>query len=228
MTERKREHFPPTLNTWIGAKLRDGTLGRGEVNRHVMEAYEGPLRIYLLGTSWRTLGEPEDIINGFLADRLDREEFFEKWRGSGKRLRHWLINALHFYLKELWRRDKRHDAASLNASADEVDDAPGVFDRELDRSWARSVVSAACRDAQATCQADGLEDHWRLFLRHHMDGVSYRQCAVEFGVDPKRCAVMVRTASTRFREAMQERLRKDGVPEVELDAELAHLQEVIS
>jgi len=232
MAGEKREHFPPTLNTWIGEQMQDGSAGRGEINRHVMEAYEAPLRIYYLGSSWRTLGEPEDIINGFLADRLDREEFFNRWQASGKRLRHWLINALHFYLKELWRKTRRHDAASLNASINGDGDPTGqddlgVLDGEVDRMWARAVVSAACRDAQASCQAGGLEAHWRLFLRHHLDGIPYRQCAAEFDVDPKRCAVMVRTASTRFREAVRERLLQDGVAQTELDAELAHLQEVI-
>ncbi len=232
MTEQKREHFPPTLNTWIGERMQGGTMAREEINRYVMEAYEAPLRIYYLGSSWRTLGEPEDIVNGFLADRLDREEFFNKWQSSGKRLRHWLINAMHFYLKELWRKEHRHDAARIDASSrDEDNGCPvdsGVLDGEMDRIWARAVVSAACRDAEASCRADGLGDHWRLFLRHHLDGVPYRQCSTEFDVNPKRCAVMVRTASARFREAVQERLRQDGVAPSEFEEELMHLQEVIS
>ncbi|MDP6891509.1 MAG: hypothetical protein QF471_09280, partial [Phycisphaerales bacterium] len=65
MSEPKREHFPPTLNTWIGLQMGDGTMGRGAINRHVMEAYEEPLRIYFMGSSWRSLGEPHEIINGF-------------------------------------------------------------------------------------------------------------------------------------------------------------------
>jgi DNA-directed RNA polymerase specialized sigma24 family protein len=232
MVEQKREHFPPTLNTWIGEQMAGGTMGRGEINRHIMEAYEEPLRIYFLGSSWRTLGEPEEIVNGFLADRLDREEFFAKWQASGKRLRHWLINALHFYLKEQWRKERRHDAARLDSGGDDDDThgmaEPGTEDREVDRTWARALVATACRDAQASCRADGLDDHWQLFIRHHLDGLPYRDCAAEFEVDPKRCAVMARTAAGRFREALQERLRQDGVPDAEIDEELMQLQEAIS
>ena len=230
MADAKREHFPPTLNTWIGEQMKVGTVGRVEINRHVMEAYVTPLRIYYLGTSWRTLGEPADIINGFLADRLDREEFFTKWQTSGKRLRHWLINALHFYLKELWRKERRHDALSIDQDEDGArnTEEPATIDREVDRNWARSLVAAACRDAQASCQEDGLGEHWELFIRHHLDGVAYADCVREFGVDPKRCAVMVRTASDRFRSAVQERLRQDGVPDAEIDEELVSLQEAIS
>jgi DNA-directed RNA polymerase specialized sigma24 family protein len=232
MSEPKREHFPPTLNTWIGLQMGDGTMGRGAINRHVMEAYEEPLRIYFMGSSWRSLGEPHEIINGFLADRLDREEFFAKWQTSGKRLRHWLINALHFYLKELWRREKRHDAARLGGAGDGDDERgvndPEVLDPEVDRVWARALVAAACRDAQASCRADNLDEHWQLFMRHHLDGLPYRDCAAEFDVDPKRCAVMARTAANRFREALQQRLKQDGVSAEEIDEELMKLQEAIS
>lgn len=225
MTDSSQDAFPPTLNTWLAARLDDGTTARAAINRHVMEAYEAPLRIYYLGTSWRTFGEPDDIINGFLADRLDRPDFFAKWQTSDKRLRHWLINALHFYLKEQWRRERRHDASSF---ADESWGGGSDLDQEIDRAWARALVSAACRDAQQSCIEDDLETHWRLFIRHHLDDIPYRQCAEEFGVDPKRCAVMVRTASTRFRAALHDRMRQDGVGPEDLDDELLHLQEAIS
>jgi DNA-directed RNA polymerase specialized sigma24 family protein len=231
MSSEKKNHFPPTLCTWIEGRLDDGTIGRDAINRHVMESYELPLRIYYLGTSWRTLGEPEDIINGFMADRLERPNFFTQWKSSGKRLRHWLINALHFYLKEQWRRDRRHDAMSIDRGTSEDTDhsafEPSMNDRDVDRAWAKSLVASAIRDAQQSCVADGYEDHWRLFMRHHLDGINYRQCADEFDVDAKRCAVMVRTAATRFRTAIQARLLQDGVPEDELPDEVAGLQEAL-
>ena len=138
MSSEKKNHFPPTLCTWIEGRLDDGTIGRDAINRHVMESYELPLRIYYLGTSWRTLGEPEDIINGFMADRLERPNFFTQWKSSGKRLRHWLINALHFYLKEQWRRDRRHDAMSIDRGTSEDTDhsafEPSFSDRDVDRA----------------------------------------------------------------------------------------------
>lgn len=222
MTRTAQDDFPQTLNTWLCEQIDKTNADVGKVNRHVMEAYHAPLKAYLLCTSWRRSGEPDEIINGFLADRLDREDFFAKWRASGLRLRRWLVNALHFYLKEQWRRERRHDAEPIE------DQEPDHIDDQVDRAWARSLVTAACKDAHESCVADDLEGHWQLFVRHHVDGVPYDRCAAEFDVDPKRCAVMVRTATSRFRAALKARLQADNVGPDQLDAELLHLQEVLS
>ncbi|MCH2139618.1 MAG: hypothetical protein MK100_01120 [Phycisphaerales bacterium] len=229
MDESQKDHFPPTLHTWIGEKIGLGVEGRDDINQYIMEAYEPPLRIYLRSTSWGNWQDLDEIINGFLADRLDREDFFAKWQASGKRLRHWLINALHFYLKEEWRRERRHDAARLGDGGEEDPGAivqdPVNLEQEINCVWAKSVIAAACKDAEASCQADGLDSHWALFIRHYLDGRSYRDCAVEFNVDPKRCAVMARTATQRFRQALHQRLQDDGVPAEDLDHEIMLLQE---
>src|SRR5882672_12709738 len=97
----KKDVFPRTLGTWIGRKLQEGKAGRAEVNRHLMSVYAWPLQVYFRGSSDRWLGEPEDIVQGFFADRLDREEFLPGCQESGLRLRRWLMNGFCFYLKEL-------------------------------------------------------------------------------------------------------------------------------
>ena len=96
--------FPQTRRTWIDDALDRGGDGVHDVNGHIMETYAWPLRVYYLGTNSRWLGEPDDVIDGFFADRLARDSFLGDWRASGLRLRRWLINAFCFYLLELRRR----------------------------------------------------------------------------------------------------------------------------
>ena len=86
----KQDAFPQTLRTWIGARLVDGHAGRADVNRHLMTVYLRPLKIYFMGTSERWLGEPDDVVSGFFADRLARENFLDDWIASGVSLRRWL------------------------------------------------------------------------------------------------------------------------------------------
>jgi DNA-directed RNA polymerase specialized sigma24 family protein len=218
----KPDAFPQTLQTWINARLEDGQLGRLDVNNHIMTTYALPLRVYLLGSSWRRFGEVDEIINGFFAGRLDKPEFFTQWRASGKRLRYWLINALRFHLQEQYRRVKRDHADALPDDPDEA-----KAHRDFDRAWAMSLIREACRDAQRQCAEESLQDHWSVFHQHHVEGVAYRDIAAAMDISPGRCAVMVRTATSRFKQAMADRLQLDGTPDAALDDEIDVLLEAI-
>jgi hypothetical protein len=220
--------FPSTLNTWIDDERRRGLSGQLAVNHYVMSAYAWPLRVYYLGTNMRWLGEPDEIIDGFFASRLAHDDFYEKWRGSGKRLRHWLINALHFYLREQLQKSRRdRTVAAPGAEAGDVTFS-GDPDRETDRIAAQAFVREAMNLAAQTCRDKNLGDHWSLFLRHHVDGRDFNELAREFSVDAARAAVMSRTAQRHFHLALREIIARDGVPDDQIDAEIQLLLERIS
>ena len=220
-----RDIFPQTMSTWIDDRLGEGSEGREALNRHVMSVYADPLRVYYLGTSYRRqLGDPDDVIQGFFASRLDRPDFLEKWSGSGLKLRRWLMNALLFYLREQIKQNKlrstRHPP--LDLMAEPGDDAPD----EGDAAWAVSVVRSACVATAAACEAVDQKAHWDLFFLHRMRGRSYLSLAQEFDITPKRASVMVRTVERKFRDQVRRSIMIDGVPEDQVDGEIRHLLEV--
>jgi hypothetical protein len=223
-----RNVFPATQHTWLVNELvNGGPTAFGRVNQHVMTVYAHPLKVYYLGSSWRSSGEPDDIVNGFFANRLSRETFLKDWQSSGLRLRRWLMNGLLFYLKENYRRQVRDGAVTPLP-----DEASGTWsggpEAAFDRAWAESLVRAAWAMAQERCTASGQQTHWDLFIRHHLNGEPYRNLAEAFGVTPGRAAVMVRTSSGKFRSALREVIAADGVPDDEVDQELQQLMEVMS
>ena len=221
----KPDVFPKTMGTWIDQKLQEGSVGRDVVNTHIMSVYAHPLKVYFLGSSMRSLGEPDDMVDGFFASRLQRNNYFDQWRESGLRLRRWLMNGFLFHLKEEIRRQNRHGDSTM---VEELD-SPGSSnpDVEFDRAWAMSMVQDAWRDAAASCEEGGLGDHWRLFIRHHVDGMPYKQFVEEFDVSPSQAAVMVRTATGRFKNALRMRILLDGVHEEEVDGALQRLMEIM-
>ena len=101
-------------------------------------------------------------------------------------------------------------------------------DDDFDRAWAMAMVRDAWTDAAKSCEADGLGDHWRLFIRHHVDGLAYKEFVHEFDVTPSQAAVMVRTATGRFKKAVRHRILMDGVLEVDVDEELQRLMEIMA
>jgi DNA-directed RNA polymerase specialized sigma24 family protein len=222
----KQDVFPNTMRTWIHARLDEGNAGRDLVNKHIMSVYSHPLKVYFLGSSLRTLGEAEDMVAGFFASRLDREGYFDQWQESGLRLRRWLMNGFLFHLREEIRRQKRDGKSSLGE--DPITPMTDSPDADFDRAWAIAMVRDAWSDASMSCEKDGLGDHWRLFIRHHVEGLPYKEFVDEFEVSPSQAAVMVRTATTRFKNAVRDRILIDGVRESEVNSEIERLMEIMT
>jgi len=223
-----KDHFPQTLKTWIHQKLEEGHRGREELNRYVMGIYSGPLQVYCRGTGSFHLGEPDDIVSGFFADRLSRNDYFEGWKESGLRLRRWLMNGLGFYLKEQAREQRHAGASSRNETEMEAStpDNTAEVEADMDRAFAVSVVRLALAETQKTCDTKGLREHWRIFHKHYYDGLPYAEFTQEFGVGAARAAEMARTVAGKFRSALRGILASDGARESEIDTEIETLLEL--
>ncbi|MHC4414143.1 MAG: sigma-70 RNA polymerase sigma factor region 4 domain-containing protein [Planctomycetota bacterium] len=224
-----RDVFPTTQITLIGRLLGGGPAGRVEAGRHIMTVYDRPLRVYLTGSSFRTLGDPSEIVEGFFAHRLGREGFLEDWLQSGRRLRYWLIRAFKNYLQEQIRLAKRRrrapDRARYDTAPDEADanDPETLFHREA----ALAIIREAYRLTERDCRSVALDDHWRAFVSHHLDGRDYRTLGAELDVAPGRAKVMARTAANRFRARLREMITWSGAQDQEIDLEIQALVEAL-
>jgi DNA-directed RNA polymerase specialized sigma24 family protein len=213
------------MSTWLSARLRSGEAGRLDAGRHVMDVYAHPLRVYFLGSSFRALGDAEDMVNGFFADRLQRPHFLERWADSGRPLRYWLIVGFKHYLYETARAERRADAGQLAESINGDDSGPI---RGFDREVGRALVAEAARRAEAQCLESNLAEHWDLFRRHFIDEAPFARVAPEFGVSPERAAVMARTAAHRFKRALRDMVAWEGATDEQVDQEIARLMEAVS
>ena len=221
----KKDVFPPdTSKTWIVLRLEEGEQGRKEVNHHVMSLYARPLEVYFLGTPYRTIGEPSELVQGFFADRLSRASYLTDWHKSGLRLRRWLMNGFSMYLKETARRsraDRRRVNLPVKGIAVDADCADA-----LDRAFAKAIIEEALARAKDSCQSEGLTEHWTVFTRHFYDGVSYGDLVDELGITPSRAAVMARTAAQRFKRVLRDLVARDGACPPEIDDEIRLLLEI--
>ncbi|MEQ8766795.1 MAG: hypothetical protein RL885_22975 [Planctomycetota bacterium] len=221
----KRDVFPKTQRTWIDEQLEGGEGGRSSVNRHIMHVYASCLRVWFLGSSYRGKGDAEDVIRGFFADRLAREDFLDRWRASDKRLRHWLINAFHFYLKE--QRRASHRQKRWHALPEEIESSSEPPARVIDRAFAESLVQEASEKVLNVCRSKGQESYWKIFLEHHVERIPYRDLGARFGVSAEKAAVMARTAERRFIRTLREFVGRDGTKADEIDREIQALLESI-
>jgi DNA-directed RNA polymerase specialized sigma24 family protein len=215
--------FPATQYTLIGRMLNDRD--RLSACKHVMSVYAEPLRVYFLGSSFRSLGEPDDIVEGFFASRLSRDAFLNDWQTSSRQLRFWLMTAFKHYLFEQVRALKNErQRATLQA---EVESPCDRSEHEFHRETALALVREAMRMAEETCCECGFEDHWRVFVRHHVDGRSYEQLHDELGIDQKKFTAMARTAGNKLKAALRELIAWNDASEEDIDREIISLMEVI-
>lgn len=207
--------FDPTPRTTMVQWMKSNE--RARVREFLMRSYLDPLAGYLAATSFRRLGEPRDVVAGFFASRLDRDDWLESWRDSGTRLRRWLMTGLLFYCREEIRRQQRTAPVEVEEPI-----APSA-EQQFEAEYAQTLVRTATESARAACEADGLVRHWNLFLRHFVEGTTYEVLARDESLSVGQVNGMVRTAMTRFRKAVGEAILMDGADPRELDAEIQAL-----
>jgi hypothetical protein len=181
----------------------------------------------MLATSYRSLGDADDIVQGFFADRLDRTDFFTKWQESGKRLRYWLINAFLYFLQESVKRKKR-DGKYVELPEEPTGRPEIGPDEAIDWLFAALTVRRALDETQNECQKRGLVDHFKVFELHDKDGIPYSELLDRFEVTEIRAACMARTARSLFKETLRSFYRKEGATESEIDREIEELMQLLS
>ncbi len=224
-----RDAFPQTLNpTWWDIRLEGGDeASMRELRNHIMTIYAEPLKAYYYGSSFREMGDADDIVQGFFSDRLSRPDYLRQWRSSGKKLRRWLMNGLCFYLRECIHKENQRDATGTHALA-ELAASDETQSQAMDLAFLRSVVQSALETARKECSERGLVDHWEYFYAYHLQGRSCDDLAAQHSIDRDRMWVMIRTGQRRFAKAVRDHLAEDGVRADQIDAEIQSLLDLSS
>jgi hypothetical protein len=143
------------------------------------------------------------------------------------RLRRWLTNGFHFFLKELSRR-LAEEAREGKGGRDLDPLDPFQADRVIDRTFAECVVEEARRKTRDALEAEGKGSHWRVLEGHYYENLSYRALAEEIGVTENHARTnMAPVARDRFRKILRELIARDGALESEIDEEIHSLLEAL-
>jgi DNA-directed RNA polymerase specialized sigma24 family protein len=224
--------FPSTARTWISEQFATIELGgvdadtaRERLRSHVMEHYARPLAAYVRATSIaRTLSlDADDVVHDFLAHRVSRAGFFERYAESGLPLRRYLMNGVFFLLRErLADRAARggNDLAELAALETRV--SPRA-DLVFERAWAESMLELAADHVAQELEASGDGTAWEIYRRHFIDGASYDEIARVMSLGSADIRNEIRRAGRRLERMLLAILRAEGIPESDAEAELRRI-----
>lgn len=222
------ELFPTTHGTWLTQTIIDDPPA---ARAHVMERYAEPLCAYARASSLRLLGEPEELVNDFLATRLADEGYLARWRSSSLPLRRWLVNGLltHARNKATTERRRRSMGSAIDpADLDRITsshEASALF--ALERAWAIRTMTEAHDRVREEFHADGKGAWWDLFRLHSVQGLSYDRACAATGIAPGNASHVNRVVAARLRETVIAILLRDGIPPDEIERELAGMQDAL-
>jgi hypothetical protein len=214
------QHFPTTHATTILEATRSPhPEALATVAARVIERYAQPLEAYAQGSTLREIGEPRDLVHGFLVARFGTPEscraYLESWNASGLTLRRWMMNGLLLHVRGIVRDAQRSRERPLYKTLDKtLDKALASTEPDpaalFERAWAKAILAEACSQVEQALVAEGRDRAWRVFRLHVLEGVAYRDLESEFALSRQQLADLVRGVTARLRARVRELLDEEG------------------
>ena len=228
--------FPTTEWSKVLNAGRSGLPDAPGALEELCRAYWPPLYSFLRRQG-HSPHDAEDLVQGFLARVLAREDLAEVGPEKG-RFRTFLLTALRNFVIKQALRDKAlkrgggHIPISINAEEAErlcgLDLAAVSPEAAFERRFAQAVLARAFATLREEHRARGKEA-WFAALSPHLDGAEpdgYEQPAAQLGMTPGAVAVAVHRMRGRLRELLRAEIRQLCSTAAEEEQELKHLLEV--
>ena len=226
LVQRAGDSNPEVANKAIGQLARD---------------YSPPLRAYL-AARWRRQREQwEDLLQGFLCDKVVAQNLIRKATRERGRFRNFLTAAFKNYILNELRRESAKERSPLLPllPLDEHLDASPIDLRageDVDLSWARTVLGKALRAMKAECVAAGRTTEWELFrrrvlapiLEHEKPDPNEAPVAELKLASPAKAAGLVVTAKRRLVRHLRAVIADYAQDEREINEEIASLGAVFA
>jgi DNA-directed RNA polymerase specialized sigma24 family protein len=230
-----RPGFPSTRwSLVIMARAADPEVRRRALDQ-LLRAYSPALITFLIVGPHRLPAEKaEEIVQGFLVDKVLERDLLAKADPSKGKLRSLVLRSLNNYLIDLIRQQKVH------AQLPDGDELPAYPDSrtstdDFDRAWAWQVLTKTLEQMRDECLANNRAHLWALFearvVRPALEGaapVDYESLIRRFNFStPEQAANALVTAKRHFRRVLEAIVAKYAGDE-EIESEICDLRAVLA
>jgi DNA-directed RNA polymerase specialized sigma24 family protein len=218
---------------------RAGGNGSEEARQAVGELlgrYLPALRAHLLHQRVISESRIDDLLQGFVSDKILQTDLIAKADRSRGKFRTLLLTALSRYVVDQWRGEsaqKRRVDRGISLDADEhgafahTDTTPSAA---FDTEWARQVLRRTLDLMQSQCRETGREDVWGVFqarlvgpLLFGEEPMPYEQLVERFQLaTPRQAANVLITGKRLFNRTLRQ-IVGEYTPQDEIDAEIRQL-----
>lgn len=185
--EPPRDAFPSTSWSLVDRAARGEDAAQASL-ASLLIAYLSPLKTHLIRKGLARREEADDLVQGFIADKvIERELISSADRNRGK-FRTFLATSLERYVTSEYRRQhalKRRPSSGLQQGGERLNSVPSSTDLSVDSydiAWAKQVIHQALSEMKQACEEHEDPRCWKVFhariLRATIDGldpVSYAE-----------------------------------------------------
>lgn len=210
--------FPQTHWTLIrSAARKQADQGRAALDR-LLRIYRPVLLWYLTVQRRMLAADAEDLLQGFVLDKVLESSLLQRAEPAQGRFRSLLLTALDNYRLSRHRFDGAQRRAPAGGMSDDLEAAENVAAEGedpavgLDAVWARRVIDQAVEQMRQECAAGGRADLWAVFderlLRPARNGgepPSYEELAPRLRLgSPTQAANLLITAKRMLRRHVEQ------------------------
>lgn len=237
----ERPHRFPTTHWSLvgraGGRGGEGRVALGEVIRIYLPA----LRAHLVGPMRIDRHRAEDLLQGFLADKVLEQNMLALADPNRGKFRTFLLTALERFVVDTHRHDSARKRAP-GAKMLDVDDqsnlpatAPSPSEA-FDRAWAGEVLAEVMRRMRGECESSGRKHLWGIFEARMLlplsDGSQppdHEALAQHWSLEsPRQSANALGSAKRLFTRNFREVVGEYAADESEVDSEIRELWEIFS
>jgi DNA-directed RNA polymerase specialized sigma24 family protein len=234
--------FGPTQWSLVNRACQSSLHGRREALGVLLLRYLPALRAHLKAQKRFDPERIEDLLQGFVAEKLVEQNLIARADRNRGKFRTFLLAALNHYVIDQDRQATAGKRSAGKAGPACLSDEPDVPSRESDPSaqfdiaWARELVAEALRRMNVECANSGQMEVWGIFecrvVKPAMEGaeqVPYEQLIGRFALQsPIQAFNLLTTGKRKFARILREVAGEYVGDEGMIDEEIADLKSVLS
>lgn len=231
--------FPTTHWSLVG-RAADAIAGRRALGE-LVHAYLPALRAHLTGPMQIEQHRADDLIQGFLTDKVLQQNMIALADPDRGRFRTFLLTALERFIIDTHRRDSARKRSPGSKLLDVDEHAHRLAAHHnpsdaFDRAWACEVLGEVMRRMKRECETSGKAHLWGIFEARMLlpitDGsepASHDDLSRLWKLDsPRQAANALGSAKRLFTRNFRAVVGEYAADETEVDAEIRELWEIFS
>jgi len=233
-TQKNAVGFPPTRWSLVGLAGESNDQIRLTALAELLDAYLPALRGFLISGRRLRPDLSDDVLQGFVADKVLAARLVSHANRARGRFRNLLLRSLSNYTNTyLQKHNKGHvDIGALNPEVLAVTEIDH-FQKEFDRQWVRRLVFRAISATELECKRKRREDLWEVFRARvvlpaleDMKPLEYSRLVSQFNLCSPRDAInLLATAKRMFTRHLYDAVRDyAGEQSKDVERELAELR----
>jgi RNA polymerase sigma-70 factor (ECF subfamily) len=233
------EIYHPFPNTHWSLVRRAGEEDAGtrrEALGVLLARYAPALRSYLRVVKKVPTTQVEDLVQGFIAERMLEGEVIARADPARGRFRALLLTSLNNYAASQWRAERVRRGETLGEQAEEMPSTTSAPAAAVEAAWARALVRDVLAAMRRECMATERADVWAVFEGRILaeifgagDVVPYEALATELELKtPGQAANLLVTGKRMYARLLRQAVGEYEREPAAVETEIADLRRVLA